>query len=106
MSVNSIKRSETYQRLFADEFMLAAFGKLNPSRSERTLYFFEKWCEWHQNNFKIFPVTNTKMTEIRHILDNIGLREFWDYQLRNGEIRFSDAESLAFFKISAGGLLS
>lgn len=46
------------------------------------------------------------MSEIRKILDNMGLREFWDYQLRNGEIRFCDPECLAFFKISAGNVLS
>jgi hypothetical protein len=106
MSTSNISRSSTYQKIFVDDYMLEAFGKLNPSRSERTVYFFDKWCEWHTNKIKIFPVTGSKMSEIRKILDSMGLREFWDYQLRNGEIRFCDPESLAFFKISAGNLLS
>lgn len=104
--MTELKRSATYQRIFSDDYMLAAFGKLNPSRNERTVYFFEKWCEWHSNKIKLVPVSANKITEIKHILDNIGLREFWDYQLRNGELRFADAECLAFFKISAGKLIS
>lgn len=104
--MTDIKRSETYRRIFSDDYMLEAFGKLNPSRNERTVYFFEKWCEWHQNRIKLASVTANRIAEIKHILDSIGLREFWDYQLRNRELRFADAESLAFFKISAGKIIS
>lgn len=104
--MNSVTRSSTYQKIFSDDYMLEAFGKLNPSRSERTVYFFDKWCAWHNHKLKISPVTASKITEIKKILNSIGLREFWDYQLRNGEIRFCDAEMLAFFRISAGKLIS
>ncbi len=98
-------RSNVLQRIFPDEYMLQAFGKLNPSRSERTVYFFEKWCEWHNNKIKISHLSSQKLYEIQNILDRLGVKEFWDYQMRNGEIRFVDSETLGFFKISASHLI-
>lgn len=99
-------KSSTLQRIFPDEYMLEAFGKLNPSRSERTVYFFDKWCEWHNNKIKISHLNTQKIHDIQKILDQLGVKEFWDYQMRNGEIRFIDSETLGFFKISAAHLLN
>lgn len=99
-------KSSTLQRIFPNEYMLEAFGKLNPSRSERTVYFFDKWCEWHNHRVKISHLNTQKIYEIQKILDHLGVKEFWDYQMRNGEIRFVDAETLGFFKISAAHLIN
>ena len=103
--MNNLRRSETYQRIFDDKRIVDAFGKLNPNSSERTVYFFEKWCDWYSNRVNIeSPNTNT-IYQIKLILEGMGLDEFWDYQIRNREIRFSDAEMLAFFKISSVTML-
>lgn len=101
----NFNRSSTIQKIFPDEYMLEAFGKLNPSRSERTLYFFEKWCEWHNYKIKIVHLPSNKIYDIKKLLEQLGVREFWDYQMRNGEIRFADSETLGFFKISASHLI-
>lgn len=102
--MNNLKRSETYQRIFDDKRMAKSFGKLNPSSAERTVYFFEKWCDWYVNRVIIESPNTSTITQIKLILAGMGLNEFWDYQIRNREIRFSDAEMLAFFKISSVAL--
>jgi len=65
-------RSNVLQRIFPDEYMLQAFGKLNPSRSERTVYFFEKWCDWHNNKIKISHLSSQKLIRNTKYIRSLG----------------------------------
>lgn len=97
-------RSSIYTNIFPDELMLSAFGNLMPSQSHKNEYFFNCWMDWKVNEMRVstrFPPSTFKK-EIKDICNQIGLREFWDYQTRGYTIRFKYAEILAFFKISAG----
>lgn len=100
----SVSRSNIYKDIFIDDEMIQAFGKLNPSVTERTSYFFDLWMQWRNYRIKFDRRINTsRRDEIKTNLKQLGLRELWDYQLKNNEIRFKDAETMAFFKIISGG---
>lgn len=103
---NTQLRSNTYKELFSDEEMLSAFGCLNPTVKQRTAYFFDLWMQWRNNRLRFTTkVFNTEKEKLKDRLKQIGLREFWDYQFRNNEIRFRDTELLAFFSIAAGDIV-
>lgn len=93
-------RSHTYQSLYPDELMLEAFGKLNPSSSEKATYFFEMWVARRSNKIVVHDI---KKYEIKDLLRQLGLRELWDYQLKTNEIRFEHKEDLAMFKLAQKG---
>lgn len=100
----SASRSSIYKDIFIDDEMIQAFGKLNPSITERTSYFFDLWMQWRSYRIKFdIRINSSHREEIKTKLKHLGLRELWDYQLKNNEIRFKDAESMAFFKIITGG---
>ncbi len=94
-------RSSTYMDLFPDEEMLEAFGTLTPEVSQRNAYFFDKWMEWRANRMKIRYRETSRGIElnIKNTCKNIGLREFWDFQVRQGEIRFAQPDYMAMFRI-------
>lgn len=104
--MTSPKRSEIYKEIFDDDEMLTAFGKLNPTVKERTAYFFDRWMDWRNNRLRFSNKIITSDREfLKEKLKQIGLRDLWDYQFRNNEIRFRNTESLAFFKIVAGDVI-
>jgi hypothetical protein len=104
--MTSPKRSEIYKEIFDDDEMLTAFGKLNPTVKERTAYFFDCWMDWRNNRLRFSNKIITSDREfLKEKLKQIGLRDLWDYQFRNNEIRFKNTESLAFFKIVAGDVI-
>lgn len=88
-----IPRSDTYQKIFSDELMLEAFGTLMPTVSQRTSYFFERWIEWRPYQVKLKPRVDQA---VRNLALEIGLKEFWEFQVREGEIRFKNKEVKAF----------
>lgn len=97
-----MQRSEIYSNLFPEELMLEAFGTTMPSQSKKNEYFFTCWMNWKDNELR----TNTVLSpgvfkkSVKDICNQIGLKEFWDYQTRGFSIRFREQEMLAFFKIS------
>ena len=91
------QRSKTYQSIFGDEDMLEAFGTLRPSVSQRTAYFFESWMDWRPSRVKLKPHFD-HIT--RNMCKELGLKEFWDFQVRENEIRFRDKETKAWALMS------
>lgn len=89
-------RSNTYQSMYPDEYMLEAFGKLNPNVHERNTYFFDLWCKRRPNRYK---VNTSDKNAIKQCLKSTGLKDLWDFQLRGNEIRFEHPEDLAMFKL-------
>ena len=107
MTASTTLRSKTYMDVFPDDEMLEAFGHLHPNVTERNAYFFDKWMEWRVNRIKIKGVTNKAQSsrtenEIKNICKTIGLREFWDFQVKPGEVRFAQADYMAMFRIKWG----
>lgn len=92
-----MQRSKTYQKIFGDEEMLEAFGTLQPSVSQRTSYFFESWCDWRPNRVKIKKNQDRLCTVM---LQELGLKEFWEFQIREGECRFDSDETKAWALMS------
>jgi hypothetical protein len=90
-------RSKTYQSIFGDKQMLEAFGTLRPSVSERTAYFFESWMDWRHNRVKLKPRVDQPC---KNMLKELGLKEFWEYQVREGEVRFNTDEIKAWALMS------
>lgn len=92
----TLTRSETYQRMWPDDKMQNAFGKLNPSTSERTAYFFDLWMIRRQWELR----TNAPHIA-KKICTQLGLQEPWDYQLRNNSVmRFDNAQFLGMYKLA------
>jgi len=91
------QRSKTYQEIFGDDEMLEAFGTLTPSVSERTAYFFESWMDWRPTRVKL-KAHFDHVT--RSMCKELGLKEFWDFQVRENEVRFKDEETKAWALMS------
>ena len=87
--------------------MMEAFGTTTPAQSKKNEYFFDCWMEWRNNEFKtaaLFSPTTSPVqfkTLVKTTCKQMGLREFWDYQVRGYSVRFREPEMKAFFKISA-----
>ena len=94
--VQPIKRSEIYQATWPDDYMLEAFGKLNPSLAERKTYFFERYMEWREHRIHI---KHGHMPKVKEILRQSGLQVMWEYQVMHNEVRFAKAEHLAWIRL-------
>ena len=102
-SKQTVYRSQLHQRMFPDDLVLGAFGKLNPSTGERSAYFFELWMDSRPNRYMIKEIIQSQrkliVADITKFLNKLGLRQMWDYQIKGSEIRFSNATDLALFKL-------
>lgn len=96
---DSVRRSKIYRELYPDELMMSAFGTLTPSLTERNEYFFKNWMNWADHSLRL--PRNISKQYVNKICKNLGYRDQWDYQARGATVRFSSAEQLAFFKLSA-----
>jgi len=94
-----IKRSNIYQQVFDDDFMLETFGTLTPSVTSRTAYFFEQWMDWKPRTVKLGRPTPS-LTTIKSFLKEMGLKDLREYQIRNNEIRFKTSDDLALAKLN------
>ena len=95
-------RSDTYLEMFPDDEMVENFGHLTPSPSERNAFFFDCWMDWRINRLKL-PKKHARFnpeTIALAIGRDIGLRQFWDFQVKPGEVRFKDEGEMALFKIN------
>lgn len=100
----NLTRSQTYQKIFSDEFMLKTFGTLTPSIQQRTTYFMGLWMDW-RNVRVILKSDNTRsrvrsQNRSRDLIRSLGYQEFHDFQIRSGEIRFAQPEILAMCMMS------
>lgn len=96
-----LKRSSLHQRLLPDEEMINAFGKLNPSVSERTIYFFEVWMESRPNSMQLSDRSRKDIRlKAERLCKSLGFLPLWDYQVKGTEIRFRSESDLAMFKIN------
>lgn len=100
--IKPIRRSNTYQRIYPDDLMIKAFGTVTPSILQKNTYFFQQWVDWKSQSI-ILPLKVSR-TAVIDVCRKIGLKEFWDYQLRGQVLRFSSAELLAFFKMAAADI--
>jgi len=92
-----LRRSELHQRVFPDELMMQAFGTLSPTVKQRTAYFFEKYMEWRQHRIRI---KHGRMPQVKKLLRDSGLMDMWEYQVMHNEVRFSQADHMAWFRLS------
>ena len=97
-----MQKSNTMANLFPDELLVEVFGTSSPSMKEKHRYFFDQWMQWKNNRWVPGLVRNASNhgSIVRKKLTDLGLREFWDYQLRPGEIRFASPEYLAMWKLA------
>ena len=97
-----MQHSEIYSNLFPEDLVMAVFGTTMPSQSKKNEYFFTCWMSWKDNELKTNTVVSPSVFKksVKDICNQIGLKEFWDYQTRGFSIRFKEQEMLAFFKIS------
>lgn len=93
-----LERSSIYKRIFSDERMLEAFGKLDPTLTERTAYFAECWINWRSCRYMLNRGKSER--ELRRVLIDYGLQDLWDFQLKSGQIRFRTPELAAISKLS------
>jgi hypothetical protein len=94
-------QSETKNKIFPDDIMLETFGTTKPDTKIKHRYFFNQWMLWKDNRY--LRLDNSRSLDpdtTRARLADLGLREFWDYQLRPNEIRFAEPEYLAMWKLS------
>lgn len=80
------------------DFMLETFGTTEPSMQEKANKFFEMWLEWHENRLNL-PPDNTNKKHILKALNNMGLIEYRDFQLKYNQLRFKSVDDLAFAQL-------
>lgn len=80
------------------EYVQSVFGTNSPTLEQRTEHFFELWRHWWATG--IFVKPNSNMHDARRILNELGLVEFRDFQIRFQQIRFSDQTHLALASMS------
>ena len=95
--IKQIKQSIVHKQLFDPDGMKELFGDDYPSLEKRTAIFFEKWMDWRPN--RLILAKNTAPT-VRKLCKEIGMKELFDFQCRNGEVRFSSKEHLAMAVIN------
>lgn len=95
--MTTLFRSNVYQDMYPDEKMLEAFGTLTPSAQERNAYFFDLWL-MRRNNAVTINMTDKERA--KRILKTMGLKEMWDYQIRDKSIRFEHKQDSAMFKLA------
>lgn len=96
-----MQQSKTKSKLFPNDLMIEVFGTPNPDAKTKHRYFFNKWMEWKPNTAYISNDSSTDpVGSVREKLQDLGLREFWDYQIRLVEIRFASPEYLAMWRLS------
>ena len=78
--------------------MLDAFGKLDPTLTERTAYFAECWIQWRPHKYML--IRGKSERDLRKHLIEYGLQDFWDFQLKSGQIRFRTPDLAAISKLS------
>lgn len=93
-----LPKSEVYKAVFDHDLMITAFGKLDPTISERTQYFFEQYMHWRENRIRI---KRGKMAPVKRLLRESGLKDMWEYQVNMNEVRFAKAEHLAWVRLTA-----
>lgn len=80
---------------------MSAFGTATPTLEQRTNHFFQLWRDWRPHSVAL--KTDHGTSEVRHLLIDLGLTEFEDFQIRFKQVRFSDQTNLA---LAAMGPLS
>lgn len=101
------QHSALYTELFPEDLMMQTFGTTMPAQSKKNEHFFNCWMEWRNNEIKTSALfsESTSPSQFRFLVKTnckqMGLREFWDYQIRGFSVRFREPEMKAFFKISA-----
>lgn len=90
--IKLIRQSIVSQQLFDPEGMEELFGDQYPTLEKRTAIFFEKWMDWRPHRLVI---AKDSATNVRRLCKDIGMKELFDFQCRNGEVRFCSKEQLA-----------
>jgi hypothetical protein len=102
-SKKNLTRSNTLEQLYPASLVKKTFGTLYPTAAQRHAHFFALWRQWEENKlvFRNNGSVYQRTTEVRKVCKNIGLKEFWDFQVIAGEVRFCEVEMLAFFLLAA-----
>lgn len=80
--------------------MIEVFGTATPDQKQKHRYFFNKWMEWKPNSYNLEYSIDNICSLVRQECRDLGLREFWDYQVRPHEIRFRKPEYLAMWRLA------
>lgn len=98
-------RSDTYQNIFPDDMMLAAFDTTTPTQQQKNEYFFNCWMNWKDNACKCITTTTPSSfkTATKKFCNEAGLKEFWDYQVKGYQVRFKEPTMKAFYKVAMQG---
>ncbi len=98
-------RSKTYQHLFPDDLMLSAFNTTTPTQQQKNEYFFNCWMNWKENECRCNTQTSSSLFKslTKQFCDGMGLKEFWDYQLKGHQIRFKEPTMKAFYLVAMQG---
>lgn len=108
-TTKKIYRSEVYQNVFPDELMLSAFGTIAPSQQQKNEYFFNCWMSWKHNECKGSVSATTQSffkNTTKKFCDGIGLKEFWDYQIKGLQVRFKEPTMKAFYLVAMQGQIT
>jgi hypothetical protein len=92
-------RSQAYQQMYDDEFMMQTFGTLTPDIKTRTAHFFDLWMQWRHSRVILIARPGQGRAQAqnrsRALIRDLGYREFHDFQIRQGEIRFASPDIMA-----------
>jgi hypothetical protein len=100
-----ITRSNALKELYPKDKLMEAFGKINPTISDRANHRNNLWNEWRKNSVRIDCTTWTDLCyKLIKALQEEKYKEIFDYQCRsvpNGgaEIRFKNEDAVANFRL-------
>ena len=66
---------------------------ISTSIKHRTQVSFENWLAWQRHSV---PVNFRHYRTVAKLIKEMGITEFDEFQVRNGEVRFKTAEDMAF----------
>lgn len=101
-------RKPDLSRIYTVEFLMSAFGTLEPTLEQRTQWFFDTWRDWREFAAELDVKDSEGITVIKNHLKTLGIREHTDYLIQNGRkstlIRFCSADTLALALLSIPGI--
>lgn len=109
MQNNNTKLVQSWSDLFPDE-VVKQLGLDTPER--RSEYFLKLWDDWSSNEIDLSNYKQSKTSSQHHRYDwyiqspvrayakKMGIKEFWEYQLRDNCIRFADEDTALHFRLT------
>ena len=95
MQNNNTKLVQSWSDLFPDD-VVKQHDLTSPAK--RSKYFMQLWDSWSATNHQRYEWYVD--SPVRAYAKKLGIKEFWEYQLRGNCIRFKDEDTAFLFRLT------